>query len=132
MLAVVVVVGMVVVSIVAIKRDQYSDDYRQASQTQRQGRLERYRPPDWKDDSMEIPVSRKRTCVYCAVFIDGNAPGTWRKATGWLPVARYKHNKGGSNSLTLRTNLEEYACAECIDRLKHGIPVGQMTIFETE
>lgn len=78
-----------------------------------------------------IPLSRKRTCKFCAKFVDGNAPGTWRRATGWLPVKRYSGNKVGTNNLTLREYVEEYACAECIDRLKHGIPVGQLSIFES-
>lgn len=65
-------------------------------------------------------------------MVDGNGAGTWQKATGWLPIKRYAGNKVGTNSLTLRKSLDEYACSDCISKLKAGIPTGQLSIFETD
>jgi hypothetical protein len=36
---------------------------------------------------------------------------------------------GGANTITIPLRQDHYACAECIDKLKHGIPVGQMRLF---
>lgn len=78
----------------------------------------------------DVPASRRRLCTFCAVMVDSNGSGTWQRATGWLPIKRYSGNKAGTNSLTLRKSLDEYACSECISKLKAGVPPGQMTIFE--
>jgi len=84
------------------------------------------------NDGMGIPISRRATCVYCGTFVDTNANGTYRRTVGWLPIGRYANNRQGSNSLALRQSLDHWACAECIDRIKHGISPGQQSLFPTD
>ena len=81
------------------------------------------------NDGMGIPISRRATCVYCGTFVDTNANGTYRRAVGWLPIKRFSGNKTGTNSLTLPIRLDHWACAECVDRLKHGISPDQQSLF---
>jgi hypothetical protein len=80
-------------------------------------------------NGLDIPVSRRATCVYCGAFVDTNGPNVYRRTVGWLPIGRFVHNRQGSNSLTLRQGLDKYACRECIDRLKHDINPGQGSLF---
>jgi hypothetical protein len=77
------------------------------------------------NDGMGIPLSRRATCVYCSIFIDTNANGVFQFASGWLENRR----KGGANTIALPNRRPRFACRECIDRLRHGIPVGQGTLF---
>lgn len=79
---------------------------------------------------MDIPLSRRRLCSFCASIVDSNGAGTYQRAVGWLPIKRFSGNKQGTNSLTLPKKLDVYACSDCITKLKAGIPTGQMSIFD--
>jgi hypothetical protein len=72
-----------------------------------------------------IPLSRLRNCTYCSVQVDSNGVGVYQLASGWLMNRR----AGGANTITIPLRQDHYACADCIDKLKHGIPVGQMRLF---
>lgn len=72
-----------------------------------------------------IPLSRLRNCTYCSVQLDSNGVGVYQLASGWL----MNRKKGGANTIAIPLRQDHYACAECVDKLKHGIPVGQMQLF---
>ena len=74
----------------------------------------------------EIPLSRRRTCYYCSCIMDSGALGNYQLATGWV-----ENRKGGGSHITLTTRrADTYACHDCIDKLRHGIPTGQIRLFE--
>ena len=75
-----------------------------------------------------VPLSRQRLCTYCQCRVDSNAAGVYQLATGWLMNRR----QGGTNAIALPVRQDHYACHECVDKLKHGIPVGQMQLFGIE
>ena len=72
-----------------------------------------------------IPLSRLRTCAYCSCQLDSTAVGVYQRASGWLP----NRKQGGANTIAMPIRADAYACAECISKLQHGIPVGQMQLF---
>lgn len=79
-------------------------------------------------DNVPIPLSRRRNCSFCQCMIDSNGVGTYQLVTGWSP----NRKQGGTNAVSLPHRHDEYACPECIDKLRHGIPVGQLTLFGGE
>lgn len=81
----------------------------------------------------DIPPSMLVACVFCADRLHTNRRGTWQRVvSGWVPVDRYSGNKRGTNSLTLPKLEHVYACDQCIDKLKAGVPLGQMSLFGLE
>ena len=72
-----------------------------------------------------IPPSRLVSCQYCQEQIDSNGTGTWQVVKGWCPIKRYSGNQRGTNNVSLVTWLHLFACANCISKLKAGIPIGQ-------
>jgi len=77
---------------------------------------------------IDIPPSRLVACVYCADRLDSNALGTYQRAVGWVRVKRAGKNQG-VNALAMMDRKFVFACAPCIDKLKRGIPLGQMSLF---
>jgi hypothetical protein len=73
-----------------------------------------------------VPLSRVRLCYYCSCQLDSNAVGVYQLATGWLA----NRKRGGANTIAIPFRRDTYACPDCIDKLKHGIPVGQMRLWE--
>lgn len=73
-----------------------------------------------------VPLSRRRNCTFCSVTVDSNGIGTFQLADGWLENRR----KGGANTIAIVHRRDVYACHECIDRMRHGIPAGQMHLFD--
>lgn len=78
------------------------------------------------NDGVPIPLSRRRLCAFCLVTLDSNGTGIFQRASGWLE----NRKRGGANTIALPIRLDVYACNECIDKLRHNIPVGQMQLFE--
>lgn len=78
------------------------------------------------NDGVPIPLSRRRLCTYCLCTIDSNGTGVFQRASGWLE----NRNRGGANTIALPIRLDAYACSECIDKLRHDIPVGQSRLFD--
>jgi hypothetical protein len=72
----------------------------------------------------EIPMSRRRTCVFCASIVDSNADGVYEFVQGWA-----RNRKQGTNAVALQKRMNVFACDICIDKLKAGIPVGQQSLF---
>lgn len=77
------------------------------------------------NDGIAIPLSRRRLCTYCAVTVDSNGTGVFQLAHGWLE----NRKRGGANTIAVPIRDDTYACNECIDKLRHGIPVGQSRLF---
>ena len=77
---------------------------------------------------IDIPPSRLVGCVYCAERLDSNAVGTYQRARGWVRVKRAGANQG-VNALALSERSHVFACSACIDKLKHGISIGQQSLF---
>ena len=78
------------------------------------------------EDRDSIPLSRRRVCCYCLCTIDSNGTGVFQLAHGWLE----NRKRGGANAIAIPIREDTYACAECIDKLRHKIPVGQARLFE--
>jgi hypothetical protein len=75
----------------------------------------------------EIPSSRRRGCVFCSAIVDSNAQGVYELVEGWA-----MNRKQGTNAIALKKSKNLYACSFCIDKLRQGIPIGQMTLFQWE
>jgi uncharacterized protein RhaS with RHS repeats len=56
-------------------------------------------------------------CHFCGARISPDAPGTYRRVTGWEKV----RTQGGANAVTLRTETGEVACAACIGAVRNGV-----------
>jgi RNase P subunit RPR2 len=79
----------------------------------------------------EIPLSRRRTCQHCATIIDSTGMGVHKLVQGWVPA--YERKRGhSSNSVALSKDLNKYICETCYDKLKKGIPPGQMSLLEID
>lgn len=78
--------------------------------------------------AFDVPLSRKRTCVYCSVQIDSNGQGVFQLASGWLE----NRKRGGANTIACPKRQDVYSCHDCIDRLRAGISVGQQRLFSVE
>lgn len=70
---------------------------------------------------IDVPASRLVGCVFCAERLDSNGNTTFQRAKGWVPAKR--------KSLVLPELLHVFACDVCIEKLKHGMSVGQMSLF---
>lgn len=71
--------------------------------------------------------------VPCALATDGHdvdpdARTTYRRVQGWEHKATMESRRGGSD-ITLREQLNEYACPRCIGRLKDGVNPDQDTLI---
>ena len=70
-----------------------------------------------------VPASMVAVCCYCAAQIDTRDSRHYQRIKGWA----LNRNKG--NSVTLGQRSAIWACHECIDKLKHGVPTGQQSLF---
>lgn len=76
----------------------------------------------------DVPLSRRRLCCYCATQLDSRGAGVHKLMKGW--VAAHERKRGSSsNSLTFGKDLDTYICADCYDKLRQGIPVGQLSLL---
>ena len=71
-------------------------------------------------------IGQMAPCVHCGEQIETTGNRTYQKGTGWFPKRK---SAKGSHSATFVVFAYEFACAECIHKLSHGIPVGQMSLF---
>lgn len=72
------------------------------------------------------PPANLAQCHYCSGDLDTREYGIFQFANGWLEQRR----QGGANALVLPNRVHHYACAVCIDRLRHHISPSQMSIYE--
>lgn len=61
-------------------------------------------------------------CAYCEREVDDAT--AYRRVVGWERKAHSESRKGGSD-IVLREQLDEFACSECVTRLRSGLHVGQ-------
>lgn len=80
-------------------------------------------------DGMNVPPSRIANCKGCGKYVDTESFGTWQLATGWVPCKR-RGKAQGINQLIHADRHYEFRCEPCFERLKAGIPDGQLTIFD--
>lgn len=63
-------------------------------------------------------------CSYCRTPLDPEHPNTYRRVHAWerrsLSVSRRS-----ASDVVLRERQQEFACSECVRRLKAGLPVMQ-------
>lgn len=64
-------------------------------------------------------------CVYCGRSVIPTATGTFQKVVGWVE----NRDAGGANTVALMTRYSEYACGECIDKMRHGIAPTQGSLL---
>lgn len=76
----------------------------------------------------ELPAGKYAPCFYCNAMIETMGNRTYQFGSGWFP--RRKAAKG-SHSATSVTYEYKFACWECIDKVKNGIPIGQMKLWES-
>jgi hypothetical protein len=67
-------------------------------------------------------------CHYCTLPVDPDAPSTYRRIEGWERRALGVSRRGGSD-ITLREQLDVFACPVCIERLRSGLSVGQEALL---
>jgi hypothetical protein len=63
-------------------------------------------------------------CEFCGSPVDPNAPGTWRRVTGWVEV-----RKSGTGPITHPESPHGWACRGCMLERKTGINRGQGGLF---
>lgn len=73
-----------------------------------------------------VPPSFVASCHFCGLTIDTRDLTAYQYAVGWA------RNKNKGNSITLAKRQHRYACGTCIDKLQHGIPIGQMGLWDNE
>lgn len=73
-----------------------------------------------------IPPAHLANCAYCGDDIDTRGFGFFQFVSGWIE----QRNKGGANAIALPKRKHSFACGICIDRLRHGVPPLQMSIFD--
>jgi hypothetical protein len=67
-------------------------------------------------------------CYFCQDSLDATANGIFQWVSGWVE----QRAQGGSNAIALPKRENRYACNYCIARLRRGIPIGQMHLFDNE
>lgn len=79
----------------------------------------------------DIPLSRKRLCSGCQTFVDSNGMHTWEQIQGWQRCKRPK-SQGGVNSVGAVKHLDRYLCEDCYNKLKAGISLDQLSLFDND
>lgn len=64
---------------------------------------------------VQLPLAG-RACSFCQQPVDPHGPRTYRRVVGWTRPRR----EGGTHALRLRRELDEYACADCVDSMAAG------------
>lgn len=80
------------------------------------------------NDGVPIPLSRRRLCRHCAAIVDGNGSDIHRMVEAWIPCARTK--RSDSHTYLTARDLDIYMCADCYDKLRRGISLGQARLFD--
>ena len=73
-------------------------------------------------------MSGYATCFYCGRTI-APAERPYQRVIGWERMAGVRASgKHGGSDITLREQLDEFACTGCISLLREGIPAGQQRL----
>lgn len=67
-------------------------------------------------------------CTYCGLDVDPRSRTAWHRIVGWERKATASTRKSGSD-IALREARNEYACNECIQRLKRGVAALQRDLW---
>jgi len=70
-----------------------------------------------------VPIRNLTTCVYCAAQIDTRDARHYQRIKGWAL------NRNRGNSVTLGVRSHQWACHDCIDKLKNGLSIGQLSLL---
>lgn len=65
----------------------------------------------------------KVVCTYCRDDFDDAV--AYRRVIGWERKAAADTSRRGGSDITLREHRDEFACPECITRLRSGLNVAQ-------
>jgi hypothetical protein len=60
-------------------------------------------------------------CTYCGRPVDPTSRYTWHRVQGWERKAHMSSTRRGGSDISLRQAIDEYACDQCIGRLKSGV-----------
>jgi len=76
-----------------------------------------------------MPASRVVVaCVYCARELDPREPGTYQRVQAW--GRRKRRGASIASDLVARELLPEYACLQCVGRIRDGVDPGQLTLHD--
>ena len=65
-------------------------------------------------------------CAYCGAEVDDAL--AYRRILGWERKAPGSTSRKGGSDITLREQLDEFACPECITRTRSGLNVAQESL----
>jgi hypothetical protein len=68
-------------------------------------------------------------CTYCGTPVDPTSRYVWTRIQGWEKKAYVSSTRKGGSDISLREHLEQYACEDCIRKLKRGVSPGQATLI---
>jgi hypothetical protein len=74
-----------------------------------------------------MPVTPTIRCHFCEAPLDPNAPGVYRRVTGWTRNRR--PGTGGTHQLALPGPATGFACSVCIDMKTSRGPAQTETLF---
>jgi hypothetical protein len=63
-------------------------------------------------------------CCHCGKPTRINSQYTFQKVSGWVQMRK----QGGANAIALRRPMEVWSCSVCIDKLRLGQQVDQLSI----
>jgi hypothetical protein len=67
-------------------------------------------------------------CNFCGFEVAPGDGSTYQRVMGWERRALEPSRRGGSD-IVLREQLQVFACAGCVERLKSGLNVGQEALL---
>lgn len=73
-----------------------------------------------------VPLRFQASCFHCHEYVDIRQEGVYQYVHGWVKARR----KGGTNTIALQERTDRYACVNCIDKLKKGLGINQMALFD--
>ena len=68
-------------------------------------------------------------CKYCGTELDPGSRYIWHRIQGWEKKAFASSTRRGGSDISLREQLDEFACDTCIRKLKSGISPGQDSLI---
>lgn len=68
-------------------------------------------------------------CVYCRNPLDPDHTSTWRRVTGWERKNTTTTSRKGGSDIACREPVNQFACDQCVRRLRRGIAPHQDTLI---
>lgn len=63
------------------------------------------------------------TCTFCGKEVNPQSRQTYTRVVGW-----HRPGKAGGSDIVLRQLLNEWACPQCVDKVRWGVNVGQESL----